>query len=268
METPDFHLQFATWPDHLPELRAVREPVFLVEQQVAPELEWDDLDAQSTHVLARDHNGTPIGTGRLTPQGGIGRMAVLQPWRGRGVGSALLAALIDQARESSFASVELHAQTHAIGFYERFGFKAFGPEYEEAGIPHRSMRLTLAPATDESALREITSASELAQLTLEVISRARREVAIYSRDLDPPLLGSRAALDALRRFAIGTRDAQLRVLVHDLRRAIREGHGLIQLGQRLSSHVSFRVIEQEPDVQYAGASTNTTPLFLSLLTTN
>lgn len=253
MDASDIRIEFARYPEDLPALRAVREPVFILEQAVPPELEWDAEDAQSIHVIARAPDGNPIGTARLTPQYSIGRMAVLAPWRGRGVGSALLAALIDKARELAYPFLELHAQTHAISFYEGFGFVAFGPEYDEAGIAHRSMRRSLTTEADETALRETDSASELAALTVAILQRGRRELAIYTRDLDPAVLGSRPALDALRAFATRSRDAQVRVLVHDLRRAVQEGHGLITLAQRLSSHFSIRVIEQEPDVQYAGA---------------
>ena len=248
-----FRIEFARYPEHLADLRAVREPVFLVEQAVPPELEWDELDPVSTHVIARDANDTPIGTARLTPEHSIGRMAVLAPWRGRSVAAAMLQALIDHARKLDYPALELHAQTHAIGLYERFGFTAFGPEYDEAGIPHRSMRLELAAGPDERALRETDSASELAALTLDILRRGRRELALYTRDLDPALLGSADAIEALRSFATDARGAQARILVHDLRRAVREGHGLIALAQRLPSRFAIRVIEEEPDVQYAAA---------------
>lgn len=253
MNDHTFRIAFARYPDHLPDLRAVREPVFIVEQAVPPELEWDELDPISTHVIARDADGAPIGTARLTPEHSIGRMAVLAPWRGRGVAAALLQALIDHAQALGYPALELHAQTHAIGLYERFGFTAFGPEYDEAGIPHRSMRLELSTETDDGALRETESASELAALTLTVLRRGRREIALYTRDLDPALLGNGDAIEALRSFATGARGAHVRILAHDLRRAVREGHGLIALAQRLSSHFSIRVIEEEPDVQYAAA---------------
>lgn len=257
MDTPKFRIEFAQYPDHLPDLRAVREPVFIIEQAVPPELEWDELDPVSIHVVARTPDGSAIGVGRLTPQHGIGRMAVLAAWRKQGVGGALLTALLSKARELGYPAVELHAQTHAISFYEDYGFIAFGPEYDEAGIPHRSMRLVLptGPVDEpaEDALRETDSPSELAELTLAVIQGGRRELVIYTRDLDPVQLGRSGALDALRRFVIATRDAKIRILTHDLRRAIQEDHGLIALTQRLSSHVSIRVIEQEPDVQYASA---------------
>ena len=252
MSPSDFHIELADYAEHLADLRAVREPVFIREQNCPPELEWDELDPQSVHVLARDASGAPIGTARLTPLHTIGRMAVLADWRGRGVGAALLQDLIERARALGHPAIELHAQTHAIGFYERFGFTAFGPEYDEAGIRHRSMRLDLGP-TDERTLRETDSPAQVADLTLELIGRARRELSIYTRDLDPTILDSRAASEALRAFTIGTRNTMARVLVHDLRRAVREGHALIALAQRLPSHFAIRVVEEEPDVQYAAA---------------
>ncbi len=252
MSPSDFRIELADYAEHLADLRAVREPVFIREQNCPPELEWDELDPQSVHVLARDASGAPIGTARLTPLHTIGRMAVLADWRGRGVGAALLQDLIERARALGHPAIELHAQTHAIGFYERFGFTAFGPEYDEAGIRHRSMRLDLGP-TDERALRETDSPAQVADLTLELIGRARRELSIYTRDLDPTILDSRAASEALRAFTIGTRNTMARVLVHDLRRAVREGHALIALAQRLPSHFAIRVVEEEPDVQYAAA---------------
>ena len=257
MDNTDFHIEFARYADHLSDLRAVREPVFILEQSVPAELEWDEKDPLSIHVIARDNESNPIGTARLTPEHGIGRMAVLAPWRGRGVGSALLEALIQHAQTNRRPFLELHAQTHAISFYERFGFTAFGPEYDEAGIPHRSMRLVLThkdvEPLDAAALQHASTHHELAKLTLSIIQQARNDLAIYSHDLDPPLLGSRDSLDALRSFAIGSRAAHTRILVHDLRRAIQEGHGIIALAQRLPSKFSIRVIEEEPDVQYAAA---------------
>ncbi len=121
------------------EIRAIRERVFIVEQHVPRDLEWDGLDPTCAHVLARDETGGPIGTGRLTPDGHIGRMAVLAPWRGRGVGAGMLKLLMDMARRRGATQVALHAQTHAIPFYARYGFTPQGEVFEEAGIPHRKM---------------------------------------------------------------------------------------------------------------------------------
>ena len=140
-------LQFSVapvkWPRDAAALREVRTAVFIDEQGVPPEMEWDDLDERCAHVLVRDADGRAIGTGRLLPDCKIGRMAVVQSARGQGVGAAIMQALLEIARERGDAEVELSAQTHALGFYKKFGFIAFGDEYLDVGIPHRSMRLRL-----------------------------------------------------------------------------------------------------------------------------
>jgi len=107
------------------------------------ELEWDELDPKCRHVLARDDAHRPIGTGRLTPEHKIGRMAVLKEWRGRGVGEALLLALIEQARELGVPEVSLHAQVDAIGFYEKLGYRVCSDEFQEVTIPHFEMEKKL-----------------------------------------------------------------------------------------------------------------------------
>ncbi len=142
-EQANFCLQDVNYARDYRLLRAVREPVFVFEQHVPIELEWDEVDPDCYHVLAFDMQQKPIGTGRLTPQHTIGRMAVLLDWRGRGVGDALLLHLINKARELGCPSVSLHAQTGAIGFYLKHGFVSYGPEYVEAGIKHQSMLLNL-----------------------------------------------------------------------------------------------------------------------------
>ena len=119
----------------------VRFAVFVEEQRVPPEIELDGFDPLCVHALACDREGRVLGTGRLLPDGHIGRMAVLRPARGTGVGSALLEALMQAAQVRGDRQVALSAQTHAIPFYERFGFVAEGGEYDDAGIPHRMMRL-------------------------------------------------------------------------------------------------------------------------------
>ncbi len=122
----------------------IRFEVFVEEQGVDPALEIDGIDPDCVHALAYEEN-LPVGTGRLLPDGHIGRMAVLKTHRGLGVGSALLSTLIDAARERKVKSVALSSQVQAIPFYERFGFRASGPVYLEAGIEHRDMTLALAP---------------------------------------------------------------------------------------------------------------------------
>jgi predicted GNAT family N-acyltransferase len=141
--SPAFGVRRVEWAAASQQLREVRTSVFVVEQRIPENLEWDDMDAHCIHVLAIAADGSAIGTGRLLPDGHIGRMAVLRPWRGKGVGAALLRELLAAASEQGHAGVELSAQTHAIGFYQRFGFEVSSEEYPEVDIPHRAMRLML-----------------------------------------------------------------------------------------------------------------------------
>ena len=258
-----FHVHLADWHADHDALRAVRDPVFLEEQRVPPEIESDALDPDCRHVLARDDAGRPIGTARLAPDGRIGRMAVLSDWRGRGVGAAMLHTLLDLARDLRHASVELHAQVDAIGFYQRHGFIAAGEEFIEAGIRHRHMRLALEPRasvqrpppppTPPARLFEASSLHEVRELLQALLLDARHELMVLSRNLDPLLLGQPEVIGQLRRIATSGGRARLRVLVQEPDAVLREGHPLVGLGQRLSSTVVFRNQVEEPDLQYPSA---------------
>ena len=114
----------------------LREAVFVREQGVPKEMEYDEFDAASLHVLARGPDGEAIGTGRLLPDGHVGRMAVLPAWRGQGVGAALLCRLMEVAGRRGLPRLVLHAQTAAADFYARFAFVREGAPFMEAGIPH------------------------------------------------------------------------------------------------------------------------------------
>jgi predicted GNAT family N-acyltransferase len=135
-------IELARWDGAKAEAKRIRFAVFVEEQGVPAEIELDEIDEHCVHALAVE-GGEAVGTGRLLPDGHIGRMAVLKAWRGRGVGAALLRALIQAARERGDREVVLSAQVHALGFYRRHGFTAQGEIYEEAGIPHQAMRLAL-----------------------------------------------------------------------------------------------------------------------------
>ncbi|AFR09216.1 GNAT family N-acetyltransferase [Nocardiopsis alba] len=124
----------------------IRGAVFVAEQKVPIDEEWDERDATAAFLLALDE-GVPVGTVRLVDQGAgvglLGRMAVLPEGRGRGIGAALVRAAEDLGRELGLERVELHAQTHALGFYERLGYTAHGEEFLDANIPHRHMEHVL-----------------------------------------------------------------------------------------------------------------------------
>jgi predicted GNAT family N-acyltransferase len=138
-----YDVERVDWQSAVEPLRHVRRLVFIDEQKVPEELEWDEWDARCVHVLARTWAGAPVGTGRLLPDAHIGRMAVLPQWRRQGVASAILRELLAIARERGDQVVRLNAQTQAIPFYARFGFLAQGAEFLDAGIPHRLMVLRL-----------------------------------------------------------------------------------------------------------------------------
>jgi predicted GNAT family N-acyltransferase len=132
----------ADWDAARTEASRIRLRVFVEEQRVPAEIELDEHDAQSLHALAY-LQGRAVGTGRLLPDGHIGRMAVLREARARGVGGAILARLVDEAGRRGLRELVLSAQTHAVPFYRRHGFAARGGVYEEAGIPHQEMRRVL-----------------------------------------------------------------------------------------------------------------------------
>lgn len=124
-------------------IRALRHTVFVHEQGIPAELEWDGRDAGCLHVLAVDARGAVVGTARMQADGHIGRMAVLKDRRGQGVGSRMLAGLVAIAQEMRLPSVWLTAQSAALPFYLKHRFAVEGDEYIEAGIAHRRMRRVL-----------------------------------------------------------------------------------------------------------------------------
>lgn len=260
----DFTVTFADWSNEEDRnaCRAVRDQVFVIEQQVPREDEEDEFDPRARHVLARDANGNAIGTGRLATNAMIGRMAVMRDWRGRRVGEAMLNALLEQARALAYPAVELHAQTSAASFYERFGFERYGDEFVECGINHVHMRRELQPFAPpdrpgppprpEVRVAAVESREQALAETLGLIASARNELYIYTRDLDPLLFDTEAALDALRRLAIRGR-ASIRILVQDPQQPLRRGHRLLPLAQRLTSIFALRTPVQESDLQYPSA---------------
>lgn len=141
-ENPVFEVIQAHWPSHASAIAMIRRRVFIEEQGVPEALEWERRDADCDWFVAKAGEEF-VGIARLTPDDHVGRMAVLPAWRGRGIGSALLQAVLRRARDKGLAMVSLHAQTHALPFYARLGFRAVGDVFMEAGIPHRRMTLEL-----------------------------------------------------------------------------------------------------------------------------
>jgi len=167
-----------TWHSDSSALKAIRTTVFIIEQGVPVADEWDHLDATSWHYLAFDAEDQAIGCGRLTPQGQISRMAVLQLHRGQGVGQALMATILEFARPR-FKRLYLHAQLPAIAFYEQFGFTSIGSTFEDAGIPHRAMELSVPQKNQGlSNKRPTTTLVRNPELTIDQVTAANYLAAI------------------------------------------------------------------------------------------
>lgn len=135
----EFNIKLGDWNTLQKDAQAIRYEVFVLEQKIPADLEWDIMDAQCLHAVAYDEQGKAIGTGRLLPDGHIGRMAVSLAARGTGVGAAILRALMEQARLRGQSGVQLNAQLTAESFYQREGFEREGELFDEAGIPHVHM---------------------------------------------------------------------------------------------------------------------------------
>ena len=134
----DLQVRIADWHKDNADLRRIRESVFIQEQGVTPEQEWDSDDATATHFIAYEGDFA-IGTARLLADGCIGRVSVLKDWRGLNVGEHLMRAVIKEAERLGLKQQILTAQVQAAGFYERLGFTAVSDEFLEAGIPHIDM---------------------------------------------------------------------------------------------------------------------------------
>jgi predicted GNAT family N-acyltransferase len=144
MPAQSFAIRLCNWDEARLEACRIGELVFVHEQGVPLALEMDEQDAYCDHALAYAADGSALGTGWLLPDGHIGRMAVLQEWRRKGVGALLLQALMEQARQCGHTRVRLHAQAYAAGFYRRYSFEVSGPDFMEAGIAHVPMQCDLA----------------------------------------------------------------------------------------------------------------------------
>ena len=144
---PMLDVRIGTWQQLAGVARPIREAVFIGEQNVPAAMEWDEADATSVHAVAFNRLGRPLATGRILQHAPgvtkIGRMAVVESSRHRGVGRAVLDALLAAARERGDGQVLLHAQLGAVPFYERAGFARRGAVFDEAGIGHVEMLRTL-----------------------------------------------------------------------------------------------------------------------------
>jgi len=240
-------VRIADWENDQAGLRAVRTRVFVEEQSVSEAEEWDGLDPECTHVVAEAADEGVVGTGRLHPSGKLGRMAVLSRWRGHGVGALLLLRLIEEARSQGMEALYLHGQVPVLGFYARYGFVAEGEEFDEAGIPHRLMRLELTredtsagAAAPADTRRILTGKKEFAQAAVEVARTAQRALAIFTPDLEHGVYDTRDFLDATKRLVLSRTHARIRVLISYPGRVQHSVNRFLYVGRRMSTFIEFR----------------------------
>ncbi len=250
----DFFIEPASWDVDEERIKPVRIEVFITEQAVPEDEEWDDQDRVSQHFLACAADDDVIGTARLTPTGQFGRIAVLRPWRGRGVGAALLRSALEAASMRGLTEVTLAAQVHALEFYARAGFEPYGEVFDDAGIPHRWMRRDLATSTpvgDQRPRRapvalagkqvvEFTRADGYRRELLRLLGACENRLALYTHDLEPRITDQQPLIDAFTALATGAGRPEIRILIQDARAAARAGHRLIDLAQRLPTVLAFR----------------------------
>ena len=139
----NIQIKQVSWQQAEHHLRAIRTPVFIEEQFVAPDFEWDEIDHSALHLLAMLEN-VPVACLRIIDYHKIGRMAVLKAFRRHGLGAALLLEAVKLCKAHGSNCVYLSAQTHAIEFYQRYGFKVTSEVYQDVHIPHVDMQLELS----------------------------------------------------------------------------------------------------------------------------
>lgn len=234
-----FTIKPADWPADSSAIKAVRSTVFIEEQQVPERLEWDGLDDRCHHWLAYDGN-TVIGTCRMQADGHIGRMAVLKAYRGKGVGARLLNHVIEQATSLQLFEVYLYAQQQALRFYQKSGFIVTGEPFEDAGIPHQTMRKQLAEQRLLGVHGGDFKVTNLAETQLDLVSQASKQLRILSFDLNHKLFDTPDMYESLSKLARSSRYTEIRIMVVDPVKIIKLGHRLLTLHRRLPSNILLR----------------------------
>lgn len=251
-------------------MQEVRGKVFMQEQKVPKELEWDGEDAGATHFIAMDGRKA-VGTARLLTNGHIGRMAVLKEYRKRQIGTELLKHCEKWAKAMGKRKVFLHAQKHAIPFYMHHGYKVTSDFFMDADIPHKSMEKELnmaaappvlnriQPKTREvhlAAIKDLTLGEDAERLTcssLEALqahtqhmcSQSKRCLSIFTQSLEHELYDNKVFCDILSQMVRNYRYNRVRILTIGFQRAEKEGHMLVDLARRLTSYIQIRQVSRE-----------------------
>ncbi|SFM74917.1 GNAT family N-acetyltransferase [Marinobacter pelagius] len=250
-------------PGHI---RDIRQRVFIEEQQVPPELEWDDTDEIADHFLAVLPDNTPVGVARLfsslNETAHVGRMAILPEHRGKGIGETLLRHLLAEAA-GQYDEVRLSAQEHAIPFYQRSGFHVCSDVYDDAGIPHYDMRC-LAPELAVAALEErdhpllleadrqswlFENETRMLALMDSLAGQAGQRIWLYDRLLEHDLYDRFRFRELISALARRHRLSEVRLLIHDDKPLVKRRHQLVELMRRLPSRIELKLVNDDYPVE-------------------
>ncbi|WP_157497070.1 GNAT family N-acetyltransferase [Hahella ganghwensis] len=251
------YTKITTWQESEKELKDIRKKVFVEEQNVPEDLEWDEYDAQATHFLVRDMDGLCYGVARLIHDGKhkakVGRFAVPQEFRGQGIAGSLLKFVIGYARSQGIIEVNLSAQCYIQSLYMQEGFEPVGEPYDEAGIPHIRMRLvlgTLKPETqnklseDETVCR-VNSQEEYLKHLCALLRQAKHSVQILTYDLEKGTLDIPDVLDAISNLARKGRGTSIQVVLGDPRPAVTYSNQFLTLARRLTTSIDIKTLNAE-----------------------
>jgi predicted GNAT family N-acyltransferase len=257
-----FQVDRVSWKNAEEDLRILRELIFIREQNVPPELEWDGKDEDCVHLLARDYKGRPIGTSRMTADGHIGRMAVLRTWRNKGVGSKMLTALTTIARARQLPRVQLDAQIQAVEFYQRHEFRTQGVEFIDAGIPHKHMSRIL-PSLNEGLnindlqkqilgenreLIRLESREDNRLAANHMVEQGQLTLRLFTPNLDPRIFDTNKFIEAVKNLALASPHSKVYILIKDPTLAVTRGHRIVELARKISSHIFIhRAGEEDQD---------------------
>ncbi len=267
------HVIEASWAEHRDTLRQIREVVFIEEQEVPRDLEWDGADEDSIHFLAVNELGQYIGCARLLPSGQIGRMAVLDAHRGTGIGALLLEAAVEAGKARGFDRLYLHAQQYAEAFYRKGGFLPFGDPFKEAGIDHIAMEMKLplafsgkaGPADAKPAVREQPVRPALehdesrafqfdgldasAAALKEVIASASRRLVILNPYLDHELFDRSDVAEAISALARSAPRVDISIIIFDSKLIVDRGHKIVELARRLDEKIKIKILDEPANAE-------------------
>ena len=243
-------INIVSWDDAQTALRLIRQKVFIDEQEVPEDLEWDSFDKQAVHILGKEGN-RPVACARLLPDGQLGRLAVLKDYRTHGWGGRLLRTAEEYLLDKKFSKVFLNSQANSYRFYYKNGYRPTGKMMWDANIPHIEMQKILKRPNPSSKTYILncdddshTSDQAIASAVWFQIasSQSRREIVIQIHDLAHPLFNNPSCLSSLITFIKQSRQTYVRILIHNEVPGLAE-HPLLRLRDRMSSRMKVRAID-------------------------